>query len=445
MKTAIHWYRKDLRIADNMALYHACKENDVVWPVFIFDDRILKAPQTGAPCVAFMLECLQSLQKNIEAMGGRLIIRHGNPEEELFRLAQEVGASSIYFNRDYEPFARKRDGEVERIGREKQIAVHSYRDDVIHEPHEILKPDGTPYAIFTPYSKMWRSLSEESPVPVAKWKTPLSSKIFSEPIPSLAKLGFKLEATLPAAGERTARDMLRQFAEGPLLRYKDDRDFPAVDGTSRLSPHLRFGTISTRTILAGVRKTVEKHPKASDQAESFVTELIWREFYRHILWYHPEVEHGAFKPAYNSLKWENNEDYFQAWCEGRTGYPLVDAAMRQLNTTGWMHNRLRMITATFLTKDLLVSWQWGERYFMQRLVDGDLAANNGGWQWSSSTGTDAQPYFRIFNPTSQMEKFDPERKFIARYAPEYLTGSHPQPIVDHNKQRAKALALFGRI
>lgn len=264
------------------------------------------------------------------------------------------------------------------------------------------------------------------------------------PVPTLASLGFTLEAAIPAGGEKEGRKLLTQFTAGPLCAYRSQRDFPAMEGVSRLSPHLAFGTVSSRTVLAAVEKTRRANSTHSAEIDTFAGEIIWREFYRQVLWHYPHAATGCFRPEYDKLAWENNETYFAAWCAGRTGFPIVDAAMRQLNQTGWMHNRLRMIVAMFLTKDLLVNWQWGERYFMQKLVDADLASNNGGWQWSAGTGTDAAPYFRIFNPNSQAAKFDPEGKFIARFVPEADSLAYAAPIVDHAQQRVKALELYRR-
>jgi deoxyribodipyrimidine photo-lyase len=443
MKLAIHWFRCDLRLSDNTALHAASLDADVVVPVFIFDPKILKAPDTGAPIVGFMLECLQSLEKNIEAAGGKLIFRHGEVEEEMRSLLRETGAHALYFNRDYEPQARTRDAAVEKLARALDVEVHSYKDGVIHEPDEILKADGDPYRVFTAYSHVWRAQLKADVLPAVKFKRPAGFKNPSSvTLPTAAKLGFKLEIELPPGGERPGRDRLKEFASRDLLSYASLRDFPARGGTSRLSPHIRMGTVSPRTILATVAKNAADHPAAQKQTNTFVSELIWRDFYRQILWHFPHVATSAFKKDYDDLKWDDDKRLFKAWCEGRTGYPIVDAGMRQLNTTGWMHNRVRMIVAMFLTKDLLISWQWGERYFMQKLLDADLASNNGGWQWSASTGTDAQPYFRIFNPTAQAEKFDPEGKYIHHYVPEVDTRDYPAPIVDHAQQRLKALALF---
>jgi deoxyribodipyrimidine photo-lyase len=445
MKTAVHWFRSDLRLADNTALYHASQDCEVVVPIFIFDPRILKAPDTGAPIVGFMLGCLAALAQDIGGAGGKLIFRHGQVEDEMRALLRETSATDLYFNRDYEPEARKRDAAVEKMAREMGVQVHSFKDGVIHEADEILKPDGEPYRVFTPYSRSWRTQPRSPVLPAVKFTRPGG---FKEPsgiaLPTASELGFKLEVPLPPAGERAGQDRLKEFAATDLLHYDVGRDMPARNGTSRFSPHSRLGTLSPRTVLDAVGKVSKKTPATAKAAAVFENELIWRDFYRQILWHYPHVANSCFKPEYDDLKWENDERLFTAWCEGRTGYPIVDAGMRQLNTIGWMHNRVRMIVAMFLTKDLLISYQWGERYFMQKLIDADLAQNNGGWQWSASTGTDAQPYFRIFNPMSQAHKFDPEGVYIHKYVPEIDTLQYPAPIVDHAQRRIKALALFKR-
>jgi deoxyribodipyrimidine photo-lyase len=443
VKTALHWFRRDLRLCDNTALYQATITAERVIPVFVFDPKLLKAADFGIPRLAFLLESLRSLEKNIEAAGSRLILRRGAPEEELLTLVRETGAQAVFFNREYEPDVRKRDERLERNFQSVGIEVHIFKDDVIHEPSEVVKNDEKAYQIFTPFSRIWR-LKPPGPVLPAAKVAVRSGTVCprSVPIPTLNELGASLDLPMIPACEKAARQQLKDFMRTDGLQYASARDFPARDATSRLSPHLRFGTLSPRTVLSAATKAAQEHPEAKPDLDVFVNELIWRDFYRQILWHFPHVAHTSFKPETTDLKWENNEKYFAAWCEGRTGYPLVDAGMRQLNTTGWMHNRVRMVVATFLTKDLLVSWQWGERYFMQKLFDGDLASNNGGWQWSASTGTDAQPYFRIFNPTSQARKFDPEGGYIRKYVPEVDTLAYPAPIVDHARQRLKALALF---
>jgi deoxyribodipyrimidine photo-lyase len=443
MKVAIHWFRCDLRLRDNTALHAARREADVVAPVFIFDPLILKAPDTGAPIVGFMLECLKSLEADVREAGGKLTFRHGPVEEEMRNLLRETKAASLYYNRDYEPMARTRDAAVEKMARELGVEVRSFKDGVLHEPDEILKDDGTPFRVFTPYSHAWRRRPRARALPPVKFP---AHEHFRHPtgipLPTAQELGFKVEIPLPPAGEQAALGQFKTFAAGDMLEYAAQRNFPVLDATSRLSPHIRLGTISARTIVAVGENVAGKNPAARKQIDTFISEVIWREFYRQVLWHFPQVAASCFKPQYDGLKWENDERLFQAWCEGRTGFPLVDAGMRQLNAIGWMHNRLRMVTAMFLTKDLLVSYQWGERYFMQKLLDADLAQNNGGWQWSAGTGTDAQPYFRIFNPISQAEKFDPEGKFIRQQIPEIDTREYPRPIVDHATQRLKTLALF---
>lgn len=443
MKIAVHWFRRDLRLSDNTALYAAVLESDLVIPIFIFDPSILSAPGTGAPQVAFMLETLESLRKNIEVAGGKLIFRHGKVEEEMREILRETGAHALYFNRDYEPYARKRDDAVERLAKSMGTEVHHFKDVVVHEADEVLKADGKPYVVFTPYSQSWRLRTKPEVLPAVKFSRHAPEKEpKSRTLPTLKQLGFSLGIPVPPAGERAGRQRLREFVLGDLLHYARSRDFPARDATSHLSPHLRMGTLSPRTLLAAAEKTARANPRLRREVDIFVNELIWRDFYQQILWHFPHVAESCFKAEYDDLKWENDEKLFAAWCEGRTGFPLVDAGMRQLNTTGWMHNRVRMVVAMFLTKDLLISWQWGERYFMQKLFDADLAANNGGWQWSASTGTDAQPYFRIFHPGRQAEKFDPEGHYIRRYVPEADTLAYTRPMVDHSRQRVKALALF---
>ena len=446
MRVAIHWFRADLRLGDNTALHAACREAEGVIPVFIFDPLILKAPDTGAPIVGFMIECLRALEKDVFAAGGKLIFRHGPPEREMESLLRETKATALYFNRDYEPMARKRDEAVTKMAQSLGVEVRSFEDGVLHEPNAILKADGTPYKVFTPYSKVWRSKPRAAVLGKASF---LKHAGIQNPkgiaLPTAKELGFKVEIPLPPAGEQSARDQLRQFGHRDLLHYASVRDFPALGATSRLSPHIRLGTISPRTVMAVGEKAAAKYPDSSRQVDVFIGELIWRDFYRQILWHFPHVATGCFRPQYDALKWENNDRLFKAWCEGRTGFPIVDAGMRQLNQTGWMHNRVRMIVAMFLTKDLLISWQWGERYFMQKLLDADLASNNGGWQWSAGTGTDAQPWFRIFNPTAQAAKFDPEGRYIHHYVPEVDTRDYPKPIVDHAEQRLKTLAMFKRI
>jgi deoxyribodipyrimidine photo-lyase len=446
VRVAIHWFRADLRLGDNTALHAACREAGAVVPVFILDPLILKAPDTGAPIVGFMLECLQALEKDVRAAGGKLIFRHGPPEREMESLLRETKADALFFNRDYEPMARKRDATVTKMAQSLGVQVRSFDGGVLHAPNAILKDDGTPYKVFTPYSKIWRRKAQAKLLAKASFPKRVRFKHpKSLALPTAKKLGFKVEIPLPPAGEHAALKQLRRFCSRDVLQYASLRDIPALGATSLLSPHIRLGTISPRTVVAAAKKAAAKHDAAQRHVDVFIGELIWRDFYRQILWHFPHVATGCFRPQYDTLKWENDDRKFKAWSEGRTGFPIVDAGMRQLNQTGWMHNRVRMIVAMFLTKDLLISWQWGERYFMQKLLDADLANNNGGWQWSAGTGTDAQPWFRIFNPTAQAAKFDPEGRYIHHFVPEIDTRKYPTPIVDHAEQRLKTLAMFKRI
>jgi len=436
------WFRRDLRVSDHVALHRACALGVPILPVFVFDPAILQSKDMGIRRLSFLLSCLDSLDANLQSLGSRLIIRKGHPEKELRDLAKESGAKRIFWNRDVEPYSRQRDEKVMEMAKAEGISAESFDDLLIHPPGSIEKGAGGPYTVFTPFSRAWLSKPPHDPLPRPK-TIPAGLPVKTLPIPSSEDLGLgKCEIPLPPGGEKAAQELLRNFAAKNLRRYESIRNFPYDNATSRLSPHLRFGTISPRTVLAAARRVRAEDPDCKKQVDVFVSELIWRDFYKQILWEFPHVATGCFRREYDRVEWENDPAKFQAWCEGRTGFPIVDAAMRQLNQTGWMHNRLRMIVASFLTKDLLVSWQWGERYFMQKLLDGDLAANNGGWQWAAGTGTDAQPYFRIFNPVSQAEKFDAEGKFIAQYVPEAESLSSPAPIVDHSTQRLRALAMY---
>jgi deoxyribodipyrimidine photo-lyase len=465
VRTVIHWFRRDLRVADNTALSEAVKRAETVIPVFIFEDAFRTGPDVGAARLAFLLQAVESLRRDLAELGHSLVIRCGQSEEILPALCREVGAQAVFANKRYEPHAQRRDERVTTALLKIGVGCELFKDAVIWEEQEILTQAGNPYTVFTPYAKAWKA--KAVPVPRAalgrsKSKTPAPK---SDRLPATPdEIGHPLTQSIPPAGERAAADQLRRFLAGPVLEYDRNRDFPALAGTSNLSPHLRAGTIGIRTILAALKQAREKSkPAPSLGADIFLTELIWREFYFQVLHNFPHVVKGAFRREYDRLEWSDNRDHFRAWCEGRTGYPLVDAAMRCLNATGGMHNRLRMVVAMFLTKDLLLPWQWGERYFMRQLVDGELAANNGGWQWSAGTGTDAAPYFRIFNPVAQAEKFDPGGEFVRRWLPELkafpdglvqtpwknpalLTRSkYPPRIVLHEEQRAKCLAMFKQV
>jgi deoxyribodipyrimidine photo-lyase len=470
----IVWHRRDLRTHDNTALSAALKETTDILPLFIFADDILKQRDDFSPaCVKFMTESLRDLASQYERIGGKLILRRGFFLEVLKDVVRESNARAIFFNEDYEPATKARDSNVIETFTKLGLQVKAFKDQVLFAKQEILTKQGKPYTVFTPYKKAWLSQAHLIPKPLPHPKHLSTIDIPSLPPLSNDELGFPCSQTLLVkGGSREGNAQLQQFLSRKIQRYKEARDFPALDGTSLLSAHLRFGTISVRDLVHRAFSLLEDTKKESEKIgiETFLSELVWRDFYFQILDHFPVVERESFQPSFRKLRWENREDYFEAWKQGRTGFPIVDAAMRQLNQTGWMHNRLRMIVASFLTKDLLIDWRWGERYFMQRLVDGDMAANNGGWQWSASTGTDAQPYFRIFNPASQSQKFDPHGNFIKTFVPElravpekYIHAPHnllqqspllmkelgvelgkdyPLPIVDHAVQRDKALAMF---
>lgn len=420
--TVIFWFRRDLRLADNAGLFHALKENSEVLPLFIFDTEILdKLEDKQDRRVEFIHQSLSLIKSELKQYGSDLLVLHGNPID----IYKKINPKAVYTNQDYEPYARKRDAAVGEILHSKGIDFKTLKDQVIFEKGEIMKDDGTPYTVYTPYSKKWKaSLKKED---YASYPTEDCFKHFKQVenlyFPTLQEIGF--EATGARFPERKVKlDIIK--------KYHEQRDIPGIEGTSRLSVHLRFGTVS-------IRKLVQV---AIQHNEKWYNELIWREFYHMILWHFPQVEHKAFKVAYDQIEWLNNEAEFQAWCEGKTGYPIVDAGMRELNATGYMHNRTRMIVASFLTKHLLIDWRWGEAYFAKKLLDFDMAANNGGWQWAAGSGCDAAPYFRVFNPYLQTEKFDPELSYIKKWIPELDTPVYPKPIVDHDFARQRVLQAY---
>ncbi len=462
MKTVIHWFRRDLRVSDNTALSEAAKRAEQVIPVFIFEDAFRTGPDVGAARLAFLLQSVESLRKNLLELGHTLVIRCGKSEEILPQLCKELGAQAVFANKRYEPYTQRRDERITAALLKIGVGFELFKDAVVWEETEILTQQGKPYTVFTPYSKAWKA----KPIPSPRERIKNSKlKIQNWPSDELpadtSALGHPLTQKIPPGGERAALELLKKFMAAPVFEYGVNRNFPALDGGSNLSPHLRAGTIGIRTILAELKKARDKAtPTQVVSCDVFLNELIWREFYSQVLHNFPHVTKGAFRPEYAALKWSDNQEHFLAWCVGQTGYPIVDAAMRCLNATGTMHNRLRMIVAMFLTKDLLINWQLGEHYFMKHLVDGDMAANNGGWQWSAGTGTDAAPYFRIFNPVSQGEKFDADGKFVRRWIPELenfpadtiqqpwenplllAKTNYPPRIVLHEEQREKCLAMF---
>jgi len=466
---ALVWFRRDLRDYDHAALYHALKSAREVVCVFVFDREILDSLVDRADRrVEFIHASVIELQQALQARGGGLVVRYGAARDEIVQLAGEFRAEAVFFNHDDDPAALARDAAVEAALRGRGLAVHHYKDTVVFEREEVLTAGKTPFSVFTPYKNAW--LKALTPFylrayPVDAYTDRLAPQ--STLTPDLQDMGFaptKLrELRLPigmSGGVRLFEDFLQR-----IDRYQEARDFPAVKGVSYLSVHLRFGTVSIRQLAAAA------YQHGGRGAQTWLSELIWRDFYHQILAHRPDVASGhAFKLQYDALPWPNPPGHFEAWCEARTGYPLIDAAMRQLNLTGYMHNRLRMVTASFLTKDLLVDWRLGERYFADKLIDFDLAANSGGWQWAASVGCDAQPWFRIFNPVTQSERFDAQGEFIRRYLPELantpekfvhapwtmlateqqrvgcvIGRDYPAPIVDHAVQRPLALALFKQV
>ncbi|MGD8732753.1 MAG: deoxyribodipyrimidine photo-lyase, partial [Anaerolineales bacterium] len=403
----IWWIRRDLRLHDNQAFYAAYEAGDSVVPVFILDPNLLESEYVGDKRLAFLFASLRELAAELEELGSRLIIRQGNPKEELKQLLQELDAQSIYAEEDFSPYSRRRDDEIKRA-----LDLHLHAGLTVFPPGMIEKKSGGPYIVYTPFRKSWQSLSlptRSSLLPPPSKLTP-PPDLHSLPIPDTPK--WRGSSEFPP-GESEARRRLVGFTEGasaPVYAYDDLRNQVDREGTSKLSPYLRFGMISLREAVVHALEAREAAPdsRARKGAQTWLQELVWREFFINILYHFPDVRKQSFREDYRDIHWRNDEEQYRAWQEGRTGYPIVDAAMRQLIDTGWMHNRARMVVASFLVKDLLIDWRWGERWFMQHLIDGDPAANNGGWQWSAGTGTDAAPYFRIFNPILQGEKHDPQ-------------------------------------
>lgn len=439
-KMNLIWVRRDLRLSDHTAIEEASKRGGECAVVFVFDSQILeKLDDKVDRRLQFIHSSIEEMDQSLRKKGSRLLVLHGDPVVEIPKLAKELNALSVVTSEDYESYAKGRDEKVARALEEINCQFVRVKDHVIFNGHEVLKSDGTPYQVFTPYKKAWLrqfkpEMVRDKTVPKIKW-APESLLGEKHELQSIEKYGFKKCELLVPAGEAEGKKLLQSFRK-KLMVYDRDRDFPAVRGTSKLSVHFRFGTVSVREALRFCLSEKGKGP------EVWMSELIWREFYFMILDQFPHVETQSFKPQYQSIKWPGLKEHFQKWCDGQTGFPIVDAGMRQLDETGFMHNRLRMIVASFLVKDLLIDWRWGEAYFAKKLLDFDLAANNGGWQWSASTGCDSQPYFRIFNPESQQKNFDPDGSFVKQWIPELGTKKYPDPIVDHNVQRNKALQLF---
>ncbi len=456
----LHWFRGDLRLGDNTALADAASRAHRIAFLFVLDARLLASERVGAPRLRFLRGCLERLAADLAQRGHWLVLRRGDPRAEVPAFAHEIGAARVTWNRDTTPYALRRDAAVRSALGRSGIDTHEAKDRVVFEASELRTGAGRGYQVFTPFRNAWFArLREGGPSSAGPLRLPpplvasVASVALADALPSESRA-----IPLPSAGEAAARRRLARFVAGPIGDYAEARDIPSVDGTSRLSHHLRFGTLSVRECVEAAREAALLEPKLRAGAQKWLDELVWREFYAAILEEHPRVLTEAFRAQYGCVRWNDDERGFAAWCAGRTGYPLIDAGLRQLAQTGWMHNRARMLTASFLVKDLLIDWRRGERWFLQHLVDGDPASNNGGWQWCASTGTDAQPYFRIFSPISQGKRFDPSGAYVRQWLPELrdvpdrfvhepweapaLAPEYPPPIVSHAQRRVLALARF---
>ncbi|MFM7618895.1 MAG: cryptochrome/photolyase family protein [Bacteroidota bacterium] len=426
-KIVIHWFRRDLRLEDNHALFAALNSGYPVLGIFIFDNNILKHLKPNDARVQFIHNTLLGMHKTLSEVGSSLHIKFGTPEEVFTSLCSMYDINSVYVNRDYEPYAQERDKTMQLWFQSMNISFIGKKDHVIFEKHEVVKDNGAPYTVYTPYSKKWKSIlkpSDIEPFPSEKHLSKFyKTNNNNSEIPTLKSMGFD--------GSNQAIPV-RILEQNIIEKYHLQRDIPSILGTTRISIHLRFGTISIRKCAAiGLEKN-----------EKWLNELIWRDFYQMIIFHFPHTVHGSFKPIYDHIQWRNNEIEFERWCQGKTGYPIVDAGMRELNETGFMHNRVRMIVASFLTKHLLIDWRWGERYFAEKLLDFELASNIGGWQWAAGSGCDAAPYFRVFNPKLQTDKFDPTFKYIKQWVPEFGTTAYPAPIVEHTFARNRCLDVY---
>ncbi len=423
-KVSVFWFRRDLRLEDNVGLYQALSSNDPVLPIFIFDKTILETLEDKTDRrVDYIHQALSEINLKLKAYHSKLTTFYGEPLEVFKKLCQYYDVQSVFCNRDYEPQAIQRDTQIYQYFKDQNILFKAYKDQVVFDKNNVLKNDGTPYTVYTPYAKKWKELLKPS-----HYSSHHSdfSNFFKQPfnvIHSLNDIGFK----------KTGFVFKTPTLEASLIdQYDKYRDFPALEHTTELGTALRFGTISIRKCVAF----------ALEYNQTWLNELIWREFFMQILYHFPKVVRQSFKPVYDNIKWRNNEEDFRLWCEGKTGYPMVDAGMQQLNQTGFMHNRVRMVTASFLCKHLLIDWRWGEAYFAQKLNDYDLAANNGNWQWAAGSGCDAAPYFRVFNPTLQMEKFDKDLVYINKWIPEFAANKYPKPMVEHSFARERAIRVY---
>lgn len=424
---SVFWFRRDLRLNDNAGLYYALKSGNPILPVFIFDKVILDQLEDRDDArVTFIYQTIQDLDKELRNYGSSLLVLYDIPGKAWQKLITEFNIISVYTNHDYEPYAKERDNAITEQLKQQNISFNTYKDQVIFEKEEIIKDDNKPYTVYTPYQRKWYKALTHFYLKAYPNKKYFKNfvKTLPLPIPPLKQMGF----------EKSTREF-------PTIAYKDliedyaaKRNYPAIKGTSYIGLHLRFGTVSIRELVSVANKAADK---------TWLNELIWREFYMMVLYFFPETAVHAFRPDYDRIKWINDEKQFEAWCKGETGVPIVDAGMRELNNTGYMHNRVRMITASFLSKDLLIDWRWGERYFARKLYDYEMSSNVGGWQWAAGSGTDAAPYFRIFNPETQLKKFDPQFEYVKKWVPEYADFSiYPKPIIDHAFARERCLKTF---
>lgn len=425
-KINIFWFRRDLRLDDNCGLFHALQSDNLVLPIFIFDEDILNKLAKDDARVTFIHQELENINKQLSKFNGGLSIYHGKPLDIFNELSKDFEINTVFTNHDYEPYALKRDQEISEFLNAKGINFKSFKDQVIFEKNEIVKQDGNPYVVYTPYSRKWLEAFNTSGIESYPSEENLEKIVKNKPFPflSLNEIGFS-ESKIKVASYKVSSDIINA--------YEETRNFPSKDATSKLGTHLRFGTVS-------IRKMVEKASKSDNI--TFLKELIWREFFMQILWHFPHTPNKAFKSKYDRIQWRNNEHDFKAWCKGNTGYPLVDAGMRELNATGFMHNRVRMLVGSFLCKHLLIDWRWGEAYFAEKLHDYEMASNVGNWQWVAGSGVDASPYFRIFNPTTQIKKFDKDLIYIKKWVPEFQELTYSKEIVDHKFARERCLKVY---
>ncbi len=428
MKEQIHlfWFRRDLRLQDNCGLYHALNSGKKVLPIFIFDEAILSRLPNNDARVSFLHQELTNINTQLRELGTNLAVFHGKPLVIFEQLLEKYSVETVFTNHDYEPYALQRDAAIKTLLTSKNIGFKTYKDQVIFERNEIVKKDGTAYKVYTPYSKKWLEAFHHNGIQFFPSEKKLNSLLQTteQPFLSLAAIGFQ-PSSIKVASYRVSPELIDA--------YEENRNFPAKDSTSRLGTHLRFGTVS-------VREMVAKASKSNNIV--FLKELIWREFFMQILWHYPHTTKDSFKPQYDRILWRNNEEEFQKWCAGATGYPLVDAGMRELNQTGFMHNRVRMLVGSFLCKHLLIDWRWGEAYFAEKLHDYEQSSNVGNWQWVAGCGVDAAPYFRIFNPTTQIQKFDKDLNYIKKWVPDFQELSYPTQMVDHKMARERCLTTY---